>query len=72
MHGDPEPVLRQAEHLGDEFPRPADGLFLEVIAEAEVAEHLEERVMAGGVADVLQVVVLAAGAHAALHAHARL
>jgi hypothetical protein len=39
---------------------------LEIIAEAEVAEHLEEGVMARGVAHVLQIVVLAAGAHALL------
>ena len=39
---------------------------LEVVAEAEVAQHLEEGVVARGVADVLQVVVLAAGAHAFL------
>ncbi len=41
---------------------------LEVVAEAEVAEHLEERVVARRVADVLEVVVLAACAHAALRA----
>ena len=44
----------------------ADGLPLEVVAEREVAEHLEKGVVAGGVADVFQVVVLAAGAHALL------
>ena len=43
-----------------------DRVALEVVAEAEVAEHLEERVVARGVAHVLEVVVLAAGAHAAL------
>jgi hypothetical protein len=52
--------------FGQELPGEADRLALEVVAEAEVAEHLEEGVMPGGVADVLQVVVLAAGAHAAL------
>ena len=41
---------------------------LEVVAEAEVAEHLEERVMPRRVAHVLEVVVLAARAHAALRA----
>src|SRR5262249_350566 len=39
---------------------------LEVVAEREVAEHLEERVVAGGVADVVEIVVLAAGAYAFL------
>jgi len=56
------------EGTGDEVPRVADRLVLEVVAEAEVAEHLEERVVPGRVADVLEVVVLAAGAHAALRA----
>ena len=53
-------------HPGEELPREVDGVFLEVIAEGEVAQHLEERVVASGVADVLQVVVLAAGAQRAL------
>jgi hypothetical protein len=39
---------------------------LEVVAEGEVAEHLEEGVVPGGVADIVEVVVLAAGAHAFL------
>ena len=51
---------------GQQFPRPGDGLGLEVVAEAPVAQHLEERVVVGVVADVFQVVVLAAGADALL------
>ena len=50
----------------DEFPRPLDRLLLEVIAEGPVAEHLEKRVVIGVEADVLEVVVLAAGADAFL------
>ena len=61
-----KPVRRQAEHFGHELPGIVDRLALEVVAEAEIAEHLEERVMSGRVADVLEIVVLAAGAHAAL------
>src|SRR5881296_1617196 len=45
--------------VGDRFP-------LEVVAEREVAEHLEERVVPGGVPHLLEVVVLAAGAYAFL------
>ena len=55
------------QHLGEELPRPRDRLGLEVVAEAEVAEHLEEREVPVGAADVVEVVVLAAGAHALLH-----
>ena len=66
MHRDPNAILGQLQHLGDELPRPDDGVFLEVVAEAEVPQHLEERLVAPGVADVLQIVVLAPGPHAAL------
>ena len=66
VDGRPQLVFRQLVDLGQQLPREADRIALEVVAEAEVAEHLEERVVARGVADVLEVVVLAAGAHAAL------
>src|SRR5262249_16618153 len=49
-----------------EVPGELDGEILEIVAEREVAEHLEKRVMTRGITDVLQVVVLAAGAHAFL------
>ena len=39
---------------------------LEIIAEREIAHHLEEGVVPGGVADIVEIVVLAAGAHAFL------
>ena len=42
---------------------------LEVIAEAEVAQHFEERVVTRRVADVFQVVVLSPRAHTALRGH---
>ena len=59
-------VLRQAEFLGDQIPGQLDGAILEIVAEREIAEHLEEGVMPRGVADIVEVVVLAAGAHAFL------
>ena len=49
-----------------ELPSPFNGFFLEVVAEGPVAEHLEEGVVVGVVADVFEVVVLAAGADALL------
>ncbi len=63
---DPEPVLGQTHLGGQKFPGVADGLLLEIIAEGEVAQHLEEGVVAGRAPDVFQVVVLAAGADALL------
>ena len=49
---------------GGELPGQLDGAFLEVVAEAEVAVHLEERAVARGLTDLLDV----EGAHALLHA----
>ena len=66
VHGDPQLLLRQAEFFGQKLPGELDGFALEVVAEAEVAQHLEEGVVTGGIADVVQVIVLATGAHAAL------
>ena len=61
VDGNAKPLRR-----GDQFPGEGDGVFLEIIAEGKISEHLEKRVMAVGEADVFQVVVLAAGAHAFL------
>ena len=66
IDGDQELVLGEAELLGDQGPGKLDGERLEVIAEREIAEHLEEGVVPGRVADIVEVVVLAAGAHAFL------
>ena len=66
VDGDEEPVLRQVEFLRDQVPGELDGERLEVVAEREVSQHLEEGVVARRVADIVEVVVLAAGAHAFL------
>ncbi len=39
---------------------------LKIIAKTEISQHLKKRMMASGVTDIFQIVVLAAGAHAAL------
>ncbi len=67
IHRDPELVGGQLVDLGQQLPRVGDRLALEIVAERPVAEHFEERVVACGVADVLQVVVLAPRAQATLH-----
>ena len=46
----------QAKHLRAQLPRPGDRLALEIIAKREIAQHLEERVMARRAAHVLDVV----------------
>src|SRR5205085_9363248 len=65
-HGRLHSAAIEAEILGEELPRELDRVGLEVVAEREVAEHLEERVMPRGAADILEIVVLAARAHALL------
>ena len=61
-----QPALVQAPHLRQQLPRPADRFLLEVVAERPVAEHLEEGVVIGVLAHVVEVVVLAAGPDALL------
>jgi hypothetical protein len=63
----PQAVRRQAERPRQELPAIVDGLLLEVVPEGEVPQHLEKGVVAGGPADILQVVVLAAGPDAFLY-----
>ena len=66
IDGGDQAVLGQPEFLGDQVPGELDRAVLEIVAEREVAEHLEEGVVARGIADIVEVVVLAAGAHAFL------
>ena len=45
----------ELHNVGEKLPREADRLGLVVVAEREVAEHLEERAVPSGAADVLDV-----------------
>ncbi len=42
-----ETVGVKTEHVYEIFPRPVDGFFLEIVAKAPVAEHLEHGVVIG-------------------------
>ncbi len=55
VDGDPEAVPVEPEDLGQQLPGHWNGAFLEVVAEAEVAEHLEEGAVVGVRADDLDV-----------------
>ena len=66
VHRAPEARRVEPERVDEEVPRQVDRLALEIISEGEVAEHLEEGVVARGVPDILQVIVLAPGTQAAL------
>ena len=68
VDGDPQLVAVEAERLGGQLPAPRDDLVLEVVAEAEVAEHLEEHQVPLGAPDVVEVVVLATGTRTLLAA----
>src|SRR3546814_10859957 len=57
---------RQTPFLGQQRPRMGDRLILEIITEREIAHHLEESVVPRGIADIVEIVVLAARAHAFL------
>jgi len=64
----PELFFGQIEPLrrGQKFPGKEDRVALEVIAKAEIAQHFKEGVVTRGIADVFQIVVLAAGTNALL------
>ena len=61
-----QPLPVDAVDAGQAVPGKVDRVALEVVAEGEVAQHLEEGVVARRGADLLQIVVLAADAHAFL------
>ena len=66
VHGDPQPVRVEPGHFGEQLPRPRDRFGLEVVAEAPVAEHLEEGEMSPRAPQLVDVVVLAGQPHALL------
>ena len=66
IDGGGQPVGAEPPLLGEQVPGELDRAVLEIIAEREIAEHFEEGVVARGVADIVEVVVLAAGADAFL------
>ena len=47
VHRDPQAVPVEPEDLGQQLPGHGNGLFLEVVPEAEVAQHLEESAVVG-------------------------
>src|SRR3954465_7376707 len=66
MDAHPKQLGIEADLLRHELPRETNRIALEVVAEREVAEHLEESVVPRRVAHLLQIVVLAARANAFL------
>ena len=60
MDRDPQLLGIEPKAIGEQVPCKGNGIFLEVVAETEVAHHLEERQMASRPADLIEVVVLTA------------
>ena len=69
IHRNQKPVFRQTVFLCHKVPGELNRTILEVIAEREIAEHLEEGVMSRRIADILQIVMLSPGAHTFLRRH---
>ena len=55
----PQPVFRELQNGRQVFPTKMNRLFLKIIAEGKIPQHLKEGVMPSGVPDVLKIVVLA-------------
>ena len=68
VNRDPQPVAIDTKRLGGQLPAPRDDFLLEVVAETEVAQHLEEDEMPLGATDIVEVVVLATSTRALLRA----
>ena len=64
--GDVQAHRVELEDLREQLPGHLDGAALEVVAEGPVAQHFEEGVMPARSPDVVEIVVLAAGADAFL------
>ena len=56
----------KANGICGELPSPGNGFFLEVVTKTEIAQHFEKGVMPRGIADIVEVIVLAASPHALL------
>ena len=65
-HGRIQPVFFESPDVGEELPGPTDRVFLEIVTERPVSEHLEKGVVIGVLADVFEIVVLPTRADALL------
>ena len=61
-----EAVGGQFIALGQQFPCPCNGLFLEIVPKRKIPQHFKKGVVPGCVAHVFQIIVFSAGPHAFL------
>ena len=64
----PEFIGRQFETIKQQFPGKLDSFALEIVPERKITQHFEKRMMSRRVANIIQIVMLAAGTHATLGA----
>ena len=55
VNGRIQTILVQSHHLGQELPGPVNRLVLEVIAEGEIAQHLKEGAVTGGLSYIFNI-----------------
>ena len=68
-HSDIQLVFGQTVHFGHQFPSPGNGVLLEEIAKAPVAQHFKHGVVVMIVSYLLQIIVFSAYAQAFLRVH---
>ena len=66
MYGNPQLFRRKFQHLGQKLPGVMNRLSFEVVTKTEVPQHFKESVVPRGVANVIQVVMLATRSYTSL------
>ena len=66
VHRHQQFILGNSIFLRQQLPGIGNRLGLEIVAKAEIPQHLKERMVARRVADIVEIIVLAARAHAFL------
>jgi hypothetical protein len=66
VNGRVKPLARKFPSVDDQLPGPVDRFLFEVIAEAPIPQHLKKGVVIGVEPDVIEIVMLPAGANTLL------
>ena len=67
MDGDPQAFWVKTKNFCHQFPRPRNGVFFEVVAKTEVAQHLKEDKVTLRATNIIEVVVLSTSTNTLLH-----
>ena len=66
INGNQKPIFWNIKFFCDQFPRKWDRVRFEVIAKGKVTQHFKKCMVTRGIADVVQIIMFATGAHAFL------